>query len=82
MVKMLDFGIDQAVPKGIAAGKISEGAWELKYVLSVKVQLADGVEFDFFVDLTDGNRHIARLWMIVSFPSRSDTMKLSNWIFF
>ena len=82
LVDILDYGVDQAVPKAIAAGQISKGDWAWTNVISVQNQVVAGMNFDFIVDIADGNGDTARLNIIVFVAPGGTTMSLSNWAIF
>jgi len=82
LVTILDYGVEQAVPKAIAAGQISKGKWNWTNVLSVQNQVVAGMNFDFIVDIADGNGDTARLNVIVFVAPGGKTMSLSNWAIF
>ena len=82
LVAILDYGVDQAVPEAIAAGQISEGEWAWTNVISVQNQVVAGMNFDFIVDIADGNGDTARLNVIVFVAPGGKNMSLSNWAIF
>lgn len=82
LVAILNYGVDQAVPKAIAAGQISKGKWNWTNVLSVQNQVVAGMDFDFIVDIADGSGDTARLNVIVFVAPGGKTMSLSNWAIF
>ena len=82
LVDILDYGVDQAVPKAIAAGQISEGNWAWTNVISVQNQVVAGMNFDFIVDIADGSGDTARINVIVFVAPGGTTMSLSNWAIF
>ena len=79
LVAILDYGVDQAVPKAIAAGQISEGEWNWTNVMSAQVQVVAGMNYDFIVDIEDDSGDTARLNVIVFVAPGGKTMSLSNW---
>ena len=82
LLNILDYGVDQAIPKAIAAGKLPEGEWAWTTVLGAFYQVVGtGKYFNLVVDIEDGNGYVARLGVIVLvYPTASGTaMKLSNW---
>jgi len=82
LVTILDYGVDQAVPKAIAAGQISEGEWNWTNVISAQVQVVAGMNYDFIVDIEDDSGDTARLNVIVFVAPGGKTMSLSNWAIF
>ena len=82
LVAILDYGVNQVVPKAIAAGQISEGEWNWTNVVSAQKQVVAGVNYDFIVDIEDGSGDTARLNVIVFVAPGGKTMSLSNWAIF
>jgi len=82
LVNALNYGVNQAVPKAIAAGQISNGKWNWTNVISVQEQVVAGMNYDFIVDIADGNGDTARLNVIVFVAPGGKTMSLSNWAIF
>jgi len=82
LVAILNFGVDQAVPQAIAAGQISKGKWNWTNVLSVQNQVVAGLNFDFIVEIADGNGNTARLNVIVFVAPGGKAMSLSSWAIF
>jgi len=82
LVDILDYGVDQAIPKAIAAGQISKGDWSWTNVISVQNQVVAGMNFDFIVDIEDGSGDTARLNVIVFVAPGGKTMSLSSWAIF
>jgi len=79
LVAILDYGVEQAVPKAIAAGQISDGEWNWTNVISAQVQVVAGMNYDFIVDIEDNSGDAARLNVIVFVAPGGKTMSLSNW---
>ena len=82
LVAILNFGVNEAVPKAIAAGQISKGEWNYTSVLSASNQVVAGMNFDFVVEIKDKTGDSARLNVIVFVAPGGQVMTLSNWAVF
>ena len=82
LVDILDYGVEQAVPKAIAAGQIAKGDWAFTNVISVQNQVVAGMSFDFIVDIADATGDTATLNVIVFVAPGGQTMSLSSWAIF
>ncbi len=82
LVAILNYGVEQAIPKAIAAGQISQGTWNYTSVLSASNQVVAGMNFDFVVEIKDKTGDTARLNVIVFAAPGGQVMTLSNWAIF
>ncbi len=78
LVSLLDFGVEEAIPEAIAAGKIPNGDWSYTKVNSVQEQIVAGTNYLFNVDIADGTGDTASMNVIV-FDGLDGTMSLVSY---
>ena len=78
LVSILDFGVEEAIPEAIAAGKIANGEWNWTKVNSVQAQVVAGMNYMFNVDIADGTGDTASMNVIV-FDGLDGTMSLVSY---
>ncbi len=78
LVSILDFGVDEAIPEAIAAGKIADGNWNWTKVNSVQEQVVAGTNYMFNVDIADETGDTASMNVIV-FDGLDGTMSLVSY---
>ncbi len=78
LVSILDFGVEEAIPEAIAAGKIANGEWNWTKVNSVQAQVVAGMNYMFNVDIADGTGDTASMNVIV-YDALDGTMSLVSY---
>ena len=78
LVNILDYGLQNAIPEAIAAGKLSKGNWTWIKVNSVEGQVVVGMNYKFNVDIFDGNRDVAFIDFVV-YDDLQGNMSLESW---
>jgi len=76
---LLNYGLQMSVPHAIVAGKLANGDWNWISVNSVKAQMLNGMNYDFNVEIRDGNGDTANFDVVVHEGTDGRTLSLSSW---
>ena len=76
---LLDWGVQEAVWEAVEAGELESGEWAVSEVNSASQQIVAGINYEWDVDIDNGQGQTQNLDLVVFDQSWTDTQDLVSW---